>query len=328
MGDAGEQGGEASLGSPPRPPRPPRFVMDLLLFLMTVIWGSNYTIVKSAFDEMPAQPFNALRMGVASAVFLAAIAVARRYKRPSVFYTPDPITRHDWLALAGLALVGHVLYQLCFIGGLARTSVANSSLILAITPVAIAGINAVRGRERISGWHWLGALMSIGGVYLVVGHGASLYPGHLTGDLLMLGGVGCWASYTVGAGRLMERHSPLGVTGISTAMGSLVYAAIVATQMRSVHWHGISATTWISLVYSAIFAVVVSYMIWYTAVQKIGGTRTSVYSNLVPIVALAVAVLWRGEPLGGAKLAGAALVLGGVAITRAAAHLMAAPAQE
>jgi drug/metabolite transporter (DMT)-like permease len=84
----------------------------------------------------------------------------------------------------------------------------------------------------------------------------------------------------------------------------------------------------VSLVYSAIFAIVVSYMIWYTAVQKIGGTRTSVYSNLVPIVALAVAVLWRGEPLGPPKLLGAALVLAGVAITRAAAHLKAAPAQE
>jgi drug/metabolite transporter (DMT)-like permease len=302
--------------------------MDLLLLLMTVIWGSNYTIVKSAFDEIPAQPFNALRMTIASIVFLAAIAVARRYKRPSVFYTPAPVTRRDWLALAALALVGHVLYQLCFIGGLARTSVANSSLILAITPVAIAVINAARGQERIGAWHWLGALMSIGGVYLVVGVGAGLDPGHLTGDLLMLGGVGCWAAYTVGAGRLMERHSPLGVTGVSTAMGTLVYAAIVAPQMSTVNWSGVSASTWLSLAYSAIFAIVVSYMIWYTAVQKIGGTRTSVYSNLVPIVALAVAVLWRGEPLGAAKLAGATLVLAGVAITRAAAHLKAAPAQE
>lgn len=302
--------------------------MDLLLLLMTVIWGSNYTIVKSAFDEMPAQPFNALRMLTASVVFLVAIAIARRYKRPSVFYTPDPITRRDWVALAALALVGHVLYQLCFIGGLARTSVANSSLILAITPVAIAVINAIRGEERIGAWHWLGALLSISGVYLVVGENASLESGHLTGDLLMFGGVACWAAYTVGAGRLMERHSPLGVTGISTAIGSAVYLAIVSPQMTVVNYSAVSMSAWVSLVYSAVFAIVVAYMIWYTAVQKIGGTRTSVYSNLVPIVALAVAVLWRGEPIGGAKLTGAVLVLVGVAITRAAAHLKAAPAQE
>ncbi|HSL24212.1 MAG TPA: DMT family transporter [Vicinamibacterales bacterium] len=303
--------------------------MDLLLFLMTLIWGSNYTIVKDAFAEMPPHPFNAVRMVVASLVFLVAIAIARQYKRPSVFYTPEPVTRRDWLSLFGLAVVGHFLYQLSFIGGLARTSVANSSLILALTPVAIAGLNAVLGRERVGRWHWLGATMSIGGIYLVVDRGpAGAARAQLTGDLLMFSGVVCWAIYTVGAGRLMERHSPLGVTGVSITMGTLIYVPVVLPQVLAVDWSRISATTWIALAYSSICALCVAYMIWYTAVQKIGGTRTSVYSNLVPIVALAVAVLWRGEALGAAKLFGAALVLAGVAMTRAAAHLKTAPPQE
>lgn len=303
--------------------------MDLLLLLMTVIWGSNYTIVKSAFAEIPPHPYNAIRLSIASAVYLVAIAVARRYRRPSVFYTPEPITRRDWYALVGLAVIGHVLYQLCFIGGLARTSVSNSALILAMSPVAIAAINALRGYERVGLWHWLGALLSIGGIYLVVGRGAGFAAGHLAGDLLMVGGVLCWAVYTVGAGRLMERHSPLGVTGVSMAIGTVVYLVIAASAIGRVDWSGVSLTTWAALAYSAIFAIVVAYMIWYTAVQKIGGTRTAMYSNLIPIVALAIAVFWRGEPLGGARLAGAALVLAGVAITRAAAHLTkAAPAQE
>jgi drug/metabolite transporter (DMT)-like permease len=302
--------------------------VDLLLLLMAVIWGSNYTIVKAAFAEVPAHPFNALRMLIASTVFLGAIAIARRYRRRSVFYTPEPISRRDWLALAGLAIVGHFFYQLCFIGGLSRTSVANSSLILAVTPVAIAALNAVRGHERISVWHWTGALLSIGGIYLVVGRGATLTGQSLTGDALMLTGVGCWAIYTVAAGRLMVRHSPLGVTGLSMAMGTVFYVAAVWPQVRQVDWRALSPATWVSLVYSAIFALCVAYMIWYTAVQKIGGTRTALYSNMVPIVALAVAVVWLGEPIVAAKLAGAALVLGGVAITRAAAHLKVAPAQE
>jgi drug/metabolite transporter (DMT)-like permease len=303
--------------------------MDLLLLLMTLIWGSNYTIVKSGFAEIPPHPYNAIRLVIASSVYLVAIAIARRYRRRSVFYTPDPITRADWIALVGLALVGHVLYQLCFVGGLARTSVSNSALILAMTPVAIAAINAVRGYEHVGLWHWVGALLSIGGIYLVVGRGASVVAGHLAGDLLMVGGVLCWAIYTVGAGRLMERHSPLGVTGLSMAVGTLVYLVIAVPQMHGVDWSGVSVTTWLSLVYSAVFAIAIAYMIWYAAVQKIGGTRTSMYSNLIPIVALAIAVFWRGERLGAARLAGATLVLAGVAITRAAAHLMkAAPAQE
>jgi drug/metabolite transporter (DMT)-like permease len=302
--------------------------VDLLLLLMVLIWGSNYSIVKAAFQEIPPQPFNALRLIVASLVFGIAIVIARRYGRTSVFYTPNPITRRDWLSLFGLALVGHFLYQFSFVGGLARTSVANSALILAMTPVVIAVINAVRGHERVGLWHWLGAALSVTGIYFVVGRGAGIHAGSLTGDVLMIGGVICWAIYTVGAARLMDRHSPLGVTGLSMAIGTALYVPVVVPQMRHVQWSTVSPATWISIVYSAIFAIVVAYMIWYSAVQKIGGTRTSMYSNLVPIVALAVAVLWRGEPLGASKLAGATLVLAGVAITRAAARLKAAPAQE
>jgi drug/metabolite transporter (DMT)-like permease len=295
---------------------------------MTLIWGSNYTIVKNAFEEMPAQPFNALRMVIATAIFLAAIAVARRVRRPSVFYTPHPITRHDWIALAGLAVVGHCVYQLCFIGGLARTSVANSSLILAVTPVAVMLLNVLRGEERIGTWLWAGAALSILGIYLVVGRGAAVTNESLTGDLLMLGAVVCWAIYTVGAGRLMARHSPLGVTGLSMALGTLLYVPLIWPQMRDMTWSAVSAATWVALVYSAIFALCIAYMIWYTAVQKIGGTRTALYSNFVPLVALAVAVVWLREPLALAKIAGAVLVLAGVAITRSAARVRAAPAQE
>jgi drug/metabolite transporter (DMT)-like permease len=302
--------------------------IDLYLLLMTFIWGTNYTIVKEAFAEVPAQPFNAVRMAIASAIFVAAILVARRVKRPSIAYTPEPITRRDWAAIAGLALVGHFLYQLCFIGGLARTSVANSSLILAATPVAIMLLNAARGLEPVGRWHWLGAGLSILGIYFVVGRGAALSSQSLAGDSLMLGGVACWAVYTVGAGRLMARHSPLGVTGLSMALGTVLYLGVMLPQVARVAWSSVSLATWLSLLYSAVFALCVAYMIWYAAVQLIGGTRTSLYSNLVPLVALAVAVLWRGEPLGLFKIAGATLVLAGVAITRAAAHLMSAPAQE
>ncbi|HXG73069.1 MAG TPA: DMT family transporter, partial [Gemmatimonadaceae bacterium] len=68
--------------------------------------------------------------------------------------------------------------------------------------------------------------------------------------------------------------------------------------------------------YSSIFALCVAYTIWYVAVRTIGSARTSVYSNLIPIVAMLTAVLFLGERFTLGKLAGAAAVLGGVALTR------------
>ena len=73
---------------------------------------------------------------------------------------------------------------------------------------------------------------------------------------------------------------------------------------------------WIAIVYSALFSLVVAYLIWYTAVQRVGSSRTSVYSNVTPIVAMVIAAVALGEPITIAKALGAAAVLGGVAVTR------------
>jgi len=295
--------------------------VDLALVLMVVIWGANYSVLKVAFQEIPQQPFNALRMVVASIVFAAAITWIFGHARkggtpPRFLFTHEPLARRDILALAGLGLVGHFAYQLSFVGGVARTSVANSSLIIGATPVSIAIVSAALGKERVSWMHWLGAAVSAVGIWIVVGMGAGIGGATLTGDLMILASVACWTTYTVGASSLLRRHSPLFVTGTSMAMGAIPYVLVTIPQMADVNWAGVSAWTWWALVFSSLFALCLAYLIWYAAVQKIGMARTSIYSNLVPISAMSVAALWLGEPLTSQKLAGAALVLGGVALTR------------
>ena len=300
---------------------------------MTLIWGTNYSIVKYAFTEIDPQAFNAVRMTIASVVFLGIIvglrSVSRRRGRgaddeplpssgiASVFHTPAPVTLGEWLALASLGVVGHFGYQYFFIGGLALTSVANSSLMLAATPVVIALTSAVLGHERISRLHWLGAALSMLGIYVVIGQGLSLGASSLRGDLMMLAAVCCWAAYTLGARPLMTRHSPVGVTGLSMAIGTLLYVPLLTPRLLQVDWGTVSGSTWFALVYSALFALCVAYTIWYMAVREIGSARTSVYSNLIPLVAMLTAVVFLGEPLSVQKMAGAAAVLVGVALTRA-----------
>lgn len=300
--------------------------LDALLLLMTLIWGTNYSIVKSAFREIDAQAFNASRMTIASIVFLAVIVGVRRWRAgagspdasglASIVYTPIPFTRRDWLTLAWLGVIGHFLYQYLFIGGLARTSVANSSLLLAATPVVIALLSAVVGQDRISRFHWLGAILSMAGLYIVVSRDASMSDHSLTGDLMVLGAVLCWAVYTLIAGHLMIRHSPVGVTGISMALGTGLYLTVSWPALRRVPWSSLSVGTWAAIIYSGLFALCVAYTIWYVAVRQIGSARTSVYSNLIPLVAMLTAVVFLGEPLSASKVLGACAVLVGVALTR------------
>ena len=150
----------------------------------------------------------------------------------------------------------------------------------------------------------------------------------MSGDLLMLAAVACWAAYTLAARRLMERHSPVGVTGLSMIIGTICYVALVNRAVRSTDWTAVSAATWLALVYSAVLALCVAYTIWYAAVREIGSARTSAYSNLIPLVAMATAILFLGEPVVPAKLAGAGAVLAGVALTRVNRRDASMPAEE
>jgi drug/metabolite transporter (DMT)-like permease len=292
---------------------------DALLLLMVLIWGANYSIVKSAFSEIDPQAFNSVRTMLATLIFLAAMAAARArgFKASSgVFYTPARFTRRDWWTLVWLGIVGHFGYQVLFIGGLARTSVANSSLIIATSPVVIAVGSALIRNAKLGRAHWAGAALSFAGIYLVVGRGAAVGSRGLMGDLMTFAAVICWAAYTIGAEPLIERHSPVGVTGLSLVFGTALYVPVMGGRIAAANWTDLSASTVLALLYAAIFAMCVAYTIWYTAVRDIGSARTSVYSNLIPIVAMMTAVLFLGEPLGPRQIAGAILVLAGVALTR------------
>ena len=114
---------------------------------------------------------------------------------------------------------------------------------------------------------------------------------------MMVAAVVCWAIYTLGSRRLISRHSPVGVTGLSMAIGTLVYVPVMWPHVRAVAWDAVTWRTWVSIVYSSIFALGVAYTIWYAGVRQIGSARTSVYSNVIPIVAMATAVVFLGEPL-------------------------------
>ena len=279
---------------------------DGLLLLMVLIWGANFSLVKAALVEIPHQSFNALRMAIASVLFLGAIT-ATGWPR---------LRRADWVRLALLGIVGHFVYQLCFMGGLARTAASNSSLLLGCSPVAVALASAMAGHEKVSRAQWAGAALSVAGICLVVGTGVHFGGSSFVGDTLTLCAVVCWAVYTVGSRPLLARLSPLVVTGLTMVMGTVLYVPAAWPELMSLDFARVHAWVWIALGFSAVLALNVAYLIWYTSVRRIGNIRTSVYSNITPLVAMIVAAVFLGERLTAPKLLGAAAILLGVAVTR------------
>lgn len=278
---------------------------------MILIWGSNFSIVKVALRDFPEIPFNAMRMVVATIVFLAVLRLTRDDEQPRAV-----ITRRDWVQLALLGAVGTFLYQFCFVGSVRRTSVANGSLIIGTSPIVISLMSAVAGHERIRPVRWLGVLMSMFGLYLVVGRGVNFSAQTFRGDLLMMAGVLCWATYSVASQPILKRHSPLVVIGLTFSIGGAMYSLVMTPILWAFDWSTVSAFSWFLMVSSAVLALNLSYWIWYTGLKKLGGSRTSMYSYLTPIVAMIVAAIWLGEPITGNQIAGASAIFGGLLVTR------------
>jgi drug/metabolite transporter (DMT)-like permease len=287
-------------------------LLDFLLLLMVVIWGSNFAVVKSALADFPSLVFNALRLAIASALFLVAIAVQRRRAESSRV----PLTFTDWRQLAQLGIVGHFVYQLLFVAGLARTTVGNAALIFGCTPVTVSVLSSLSGHERIPPPRWFGLALSVIGIYAVVGHRTSWSMDNVGGDLILLVAMGCWSLYSVMSKPLLERHSALVVTGWSMTIGTVLYLMLAAPAFLAIEWPAISTRSWWLMLWSAVFSMALAYVIWYTAIQRIGSSRTSMYSNLTPIIGMIIGAVWMDEATTGSQVVGAAAIVTGVFVAR------------
>jgi drug/metabolite transporter (DMT)-like permease len=286
--------------------------LDVLLLLMAIIWGSNYSVIKSALADVPPIAFNAVRLSLASTLFLVTIAVRRWRARGSLSSRASP---NDLPRLVALAIIGHTCYQLLFIWGLSETTASDSALIIGCTPVFVALMTAAIGHEKIRPRRWMGVLLSAVGVYLVVGSSGAV-TAMVRGDLIMLAAVFCWSLATIVSKPLLEDWPAFEVTGYSMALGTLLFVPFALPELHRVRAASVPGHVWLALVLSALLALYVAYAIWFVSVQKLGSTRTAVYSNMVPVTGLVVAAFGFGEYISVTKGLGAAIVVMGVGLTR------------
>jgi drug/metabolite transporter (DMT)-like permease len=94
---------------------------------------------------------------------------------------------------------------------------------------------------------------------------------------------------------------------------------LVASTPALLHtdWSSVGVGGWLAVFYSSVISMGVAYIFWYRGLRILGPTRTSVYSNLQPIVALLVAWVFLGENPTIFQGVGAATIIAGVFLTRA-----------
>lgn len=281
---------------------------DLGMLLIVLIWGCNFAVIKLALLEIPPLAFIALRFVLATAMFMALL-----YQQEGDIAFPPG---QRWRIII-VGVVGNMFYQVLFMYGLTRTTAANSALLLALLPVAVGIFSVGLGIERVSRRLAWGIALAFGGVALVmVARGAALSLSTLWGDVVTLAAMICWAIYTVGVRPLLRHGSSLRITALTMLTGMPGLLLLGLPELARLDWARVSAGAWLGFVYATVLALFVAYLVWNSSVRRVGGTRTTLYMCLTPLIAAITAWLVLGEELYPLQGVGAVLIIGGILLTR------------
>ena len=324
--------------SPAAGPAPPRraWLTDASLLLMALIWGVNFSVVKYGTGAFAPLAFNGARVALGTVAITAVALIATRGQ-------PWPGLRLA-LTFVGLGVLGNGLYQILFVEGVARTQAGTASLVLAAGPALIALFGRVRGIERITARGAVGIAASIVGVGLVMLGGRSA-PGAsvaaadaaVLGSALVFLAATCWALYTVLLQPYMQRVNDLQLSALTLGGGCAALLVAAARDLAATRWPasplayahaagtadgalgaavGFFANPWGAVAYSGLLAIVGAYLLFYRGVRVLGPTRTAMYANLQPAVALFVAWMTLGEVPSALQAVGALAIFAGIVLTR------------
>ncbi|MDE6264715.1 MAG: DMT family transporter [Paramuribaculum sp.] len=194
------------------------------------------------------------------------------------------------------------------------TLVSNVSLIVTLSPLLTTIIVAVMYKsERISKGVVVGSLIALAGVACVIFNSSLNLQVNPIGDLLSLLAAICWAVYSVILRPLTSTYSTWFITrktffyGLVTALPFLLldkthmsFSMLLAPEVFG------------NLLFLGLFASLVSYLLWGSAVKHLGAVKTGNYLYFCPIVTLILSVWLLSEKVSVVGYIGCALILGGV----------------
>jgi drug/metabolite transporter (DMT)-like permease len=261
------------------------------LLFNTIVWGSTFVLVKTALRDVSPVLFLALRFSLATG---AVLAVFRRRALPWQSWRTAGAG-----ALAGVFLFSGYLLQTM---GLRLTTAPRSAFLTGLTSVAVPLLAALVYRLTPQISEVIGVLVATAGLGLMT------LPGVLLTVLCAAG----FAAHIVTLGHFSEKmgHELLAVSQIAVA-AVLGWALFWWVERPRVTWR--PAVVWAILI-TGLLATALAFSVQSWAQRYVSPARTALIFMLEPVVAWITSYCMVGEGLSGRAAAGAALILGGVAI--------------
>jgi drug/metabolite transporter (DMT)-like permease len=287
-----------------------RLPADVLLVVTVLFWSFNFTVVKYALTHgWEPLAYSSLRFAI-GAVLFSAFTYAREHTLR--------VERFDVRFMLVVAALGIWLNQLTFTYAVRLTTAATVALMFGTLPIFVALVAVAFRLERLHARHWLATVVSFLGVALVAAGASSGLSGDLGGILLGLGASATWAGYSVAMGPLMQRYSPYRISAFMLVAGSIPLLVSAVRQLAEQDWAGLGALAWACFLYSLFFSLVFTNIMWFTAIDRVGAARASLYANLQPFLGAVFALVVLSEEMGALQVLGGLVIAAGILLARQA----------
>jgi drug/metabolite transporter (DMT)-like permease len=273
-----------------------------LLLALAALWGGSYLFIRIAVPGFGPAPL-ALARVILGALLLFAFALATR----------QPLSLRPYAGrLVVLAFLNAAFPYLLISAAELHLTASFAALLSATVPLFVATFAAAWLGERLTGARVTGLLTGMIGVGIMVGWSVVPITGPMT--LAIVATLTASASYAGAAvyTRVKLRGVPSHALALGQQLGALVWLAVP----------GIIAAPRVVPPIAAIWAVValgalstaVAYLLFFTLLERIGPTRTSTLTYLVPIVGLLWGVVFLHEPMSAGMIFGLGVVVASVVL--------------
>jgi len=278
-----------------------------MLLTTVCLWALNFSASKYVITHgITPLAYAAPRYALAAAIFVGLTLLLERSLR---------VERRD-LALLAAAAVILLLNQVGFIYSLHFASAATVALVFGTLPIFTGVIAAAAGIEQPGGRFVAAAVVSFAGVALVAAGSGGEMSANVKGDALALLASATWAAYSVLVAPLMARYSPFRISAYVLSLTAVLLTLVGTQQIADEDYHG-SWKVWAVAAFSLLGPLVVTTVLWFTAIDRVGPSRASIFANLQFFLAALFGVLLLSDSItlvqvvGGAAI-GAAILLGGM----------------
>ncbi len=280
---------------------------EIAIATAAILYGSTFTIVQNALDDLTPSGLNVFRFALGAAV-LAPFALTRSWRGPQ----PRASDSRRTLVTGGLA-IGAIATGAYFCQnlGLQHTSTSNSAFITGLFAVTTPIIESIVFRHVPRRAIRVAVAMSVLGLFLLTGAEPSLG----FGDAVTLVTAVLFGFWFVLIGVFANRVDVIGLTAIQ--LGAV---AVLSLPIALVEGFGsLSADAVVAILLTGIGCSAVAFSLSVWAQRTIDPSRASLLNLLEPVVAGVIGYA-VGERLGAVGYLGAALILAAIVVAELGTH--------